>query len=287
MQLSPEDEAGQVIERCTAAASKWLPLAPKIERMLQPMSDELFAAARITPGEMVIDIGCGSGPTTLEAARLAGAGGKVIGCDAARNVVEYARSRPVLERSAPIEWVVGDAQRHPFEIGAADVIISRLGVMTFDDSHAAFANLARACRSGGRLCAVVWAPREESEFHQRALGVAIAASAAHGWHIETGPGDSGPFSLGTERAIAILREAGWSDPVLDKRGITLVDIGATPETVADEFVAKGLWSSKFDGASQEVVDAVKAAISVDLKDNWDATGVSFGARIVILKAIRQ
>jgi SAM-dependent methyltransferase len=286
MQSTSAEEAEQVVNRCTQAASKWLPLAPKIERLLSPMSVVLFTAAQIAPGEAVIDVGCGSGATTLEAARLVGSNGAVTGVDAARNVIEYAKARSVDNGSASINWIVGDAQRYRFEKNWADVIISRLGVMSFEDVGAAFSNLNRVCRRGGRFTAAVWAPREESEFHQRVLSVAIAAADTHGLKIDPGPGDSGPFSLGTDHATALLDSAGWSDPALAKHRITLSDEGATPESVAEEFVTKGLWSSKFDNAPSGLVEAVKAEISRDLQPNWDANGVRFSATVVVLSARR-
>jgi|694.fasta_scaffold150991_4 SAM-dependent methyltransferase len=281
------EEAEQVVDRCTQAASKWLPMAPKIERLLAPMSEVLFTAAKIVPGEIVIDVGCGSGATTIESARLVGNSGVVTGIDAARNAIAYARTRAVGEASASINWIVGDAQRYRFEDDEADVILSRLGVMSFDDAVEAFSNLNRACKRGGRITAAVWAPREESEFHQRVLNVAIAAANAHGLKIDPGPGDVGPFSLGTDRTTALLTNAGWDSAALNKHRITLCDEGATPDSVAREFVTKGLWSSTFEGAPSELVEAVKAEISRDLKENWDATGVRFSAAIVMLSARRR
>jgi SAM-dependent methyltransferase len=120
----------------------------------------LFAAAAIGPQDRVLDIGCGYGATTRQAARLASAG-HALGNDLVEPVLEQARAFAAADGIANVAFEAGDAQTHPFRTGAFDVAISRFGVMFFADPVAAFANIRRALRPGGRLAfATVGRPQD-------------------------------------------------------------------------------------------------------------------------------
>ena len=114
--------------------------------------------ARLQPGERVLDVGCGSGPSTAAAATAVHPGGMVTGIDIAAPMISGARQR-VGDRE--IEWIVGDAETYPLLEGHYDAIISQVGLMFFTNNAKAFANLARASRAGGRLVGVVWPTRDK------------------------------------------------------------------------------------------------------------------------------
>ena len=123
------------------------------ERQLQTVSDALFERASLQPGERVLDVGVGSGPTTGQAWEAVRPDGSVTGIDIAAPMINAARQRV----AAPeIEWIVGDAAAYDFPPKAYDAVISRFGVMFFADSPAAFRNLCEATRPGGRLIMTVW-----------------------------------------------------------------------------------------------------------------------------------
>ena len=103
----------------------------------------------------VLDIGCGTGLTTREAARLA-APGRVVGVDVSERRLERARQVTAGEGLENVRYEVGDAQVHRFAPAGFDVAISRFGTMFFSDPAAAFANVAAALRPGARLVLLVW-----------------------------------------------------------------------------------------------------------------------------------
>lgn len=186
----------------------------------------LVAAADLRPGETVIDVGCGTGGPTVAAAALA-APGTVIGIDLWASSVATARGR-VPDDLTNVSYVVADAQTHKPATAPVDVIISRFGLMFFNDPAAAFANLASWLRPGGRLAALVWQPQ-----------------ALNPWILETNraltgdPGsgltDGSPFSLGErEHVCGLLARAGFTD--LDVSAVhENVHFGATlPD--AEDFV---------------------------------------------------
>ncbi len=158
----------------------------------------LLAAAGITPGERVLDVGCGTGQTTRDAARLAGASGHVVGVDLSTAMLDVARRRAGREQDLPpVELLHADAQIHPFAPGSFDLVLSRTGAMFFGDPGAAFTNLARATRPGGRLCLLAWQPLERNEWIRTILGVLAAGRDLPG----PPPDAPGPFALSSTRCV--------------------------------------------------------------------------------------
>jgi SAM-dependent methyltransferase len=117
----------------------------------------------VGPGDHVLDIGCGAGQTTRLAAGVAVAGG-ALGVDLSEPAVARARALAGEDGLRNIDFECADAQVHRFADQHFDLAISRFGTMFFDDSVAAFANIARALRPGGRLVMLVWQAEEHDEW---------------------------------------------------------------------------------------------------------------------------
>jgi SAM-dependent methyltransferase len=134
-------------------AALWLANVDARERQLQPVSDALFDRANLQPGECVLDVGVGSGPTTGQAWEAVRPDGSVTGIDIAPPMIAAARQRVT---ASEIEWLVGDAASYDLPPRTYDAVISRFGVMFFADPVAGFRNLCEATRPGGRLIVTVW-----------------------------------------------------------------------------------------------------------------------------------
>ena len=171
---------------------------------LRAHHEHLRAAYGISPGDVVVDIGCGTGLTTREAARAA-APGPVVGLDVSERMLTRARQLTAAERLDNVRYELGDAQVHRFDPAAGDVVISRFGTMFFADPAAAFANIATAVRPEARLVLLVWQRREDNEWMR-------AFDAALGGAVQPPPPGADPFSLGDAEATArILGGAGFDD----------------------------------------------------------------------------
>lgn len=147
----------------------WAEQQDRYDAMSGDLNDHLFAAAAIGDGDRVLDIGCGAGTVTRIAARLAG-GGHAVGVDISAPLLDRARARTAAEGVTNVSYERGDAQTHPFPADRYDVAISRGGVMFFADHAAAFGNVARALRPGGRLVFVCPQPASPDIEESRALG---------------------------------------------------------------------------------------------------------------------
>ena len=136
------------------AGPTWVELQAPLDRQLAPLGQAAMAALAPKPGERILDIGCGAGNTTLELARAVAPDGRVTGADISHTLLEVARRRGA--DMAGVRFVEADVQVHSFEPGGFDAVFSRFGVMFFSDPTAAFVNIRRALKPGGRLAFVCW-----------------------------------------------------------------------------------------------------------------------------------
>lgn len=163
----------------------------------------LRAAARVRTHDRILDIGCGAGQTTREAA-LAATQGSAVGVDTSAEMLEIARQRSAEAGLGNISFELGDAQTHDFPAAGFDLCISRFGVMFFADPPAAFTNIAHAMRPGGRIAWMVWQNQERNEWSG-----AIRNALAPGSRIPENAGK--PFSLGDPTiAKELLSTAGFT-----------------------------------------------------------------------------
>lgn len=169
-------------------------------------NERLRAAYEIRPTDRVLDIGCGTGQTTRDAAQLA-SDGDAFGVDVDAGMVTRARELAVAERVSNVRYEVGDAQTFPFRPAEFDVAISRFGTMFFADLDMAFRNVARAMRTGGRLVMMVWQAQDRNEW-ATAINRAVAGEAP----APASAGGLDPFSLAEPETVRdILASAGFTD----------------------------------------------------------------------------
>ena len=187
-----------------ASGREFIEQRDRHERMLGRLRARLLAAAQIQDGENILDIGCGCGDTTIPAAR-ATPSGHALGADFSRIQVTEARRLAACAGVANARFEIADAQVHPFRAGAFDVVLSSLGVMFFDDPAAAFGNLRKALRRGGRLAFLCWRTLAENPVFT--TGFADAAAALG---LGQPPGPSAAFSLADAgRTGVLLNRAGF------------------------------------------------------------------------------
>jgi SAM-dependent methyltransferase len=275
--------------------ARWLRQAEGLERQLAPVSEALFATAALAPGERVLDVGCGTGPTTRQAAATVGPDGAVTGLDVSPAMLDAAASVPVPEPAAPIEWVTADAVTWSPPAGAHDAVISRFGVMFFSDPLTAFANLAEATRPGGRLAVAVWDRRDESDLFAVPLHAALAVRSAAGvGDTDSMPADGGPDDVGASSlcdvaaTAALLERAGWSDAGATHHRLALpFGGGLDPRAGAEAAADFGPTRLALDGLDDDVraaaVDAIATAFEAHLDDDGH---VVLGGSILVLTATR-
>lgn len=237
----------------------WTENADRYDATDRYIWEQFTAKVPILAGDHVLDIGCGTGKSTRDMARGAG-NGDVLGIDLSSRMLADARRRTDEQGLANAEYLHGDAQVHPFKAGAYDVAISSFGAMFFADPVAAFANIRRAVRPGGRLAMLAWRPAEDNEWL-----CAFFDALAAGRDLSLPPaGMPGPFGLADREAThRNLVEAGWHD--ID---ITPLDapmwLGADGEDawgfVAGMGIVRGLTGDLDDAARERALDSLRSVI---------------------------
>lgn len=199
--------AQQVVYWNEGAGLTWAQLQAPLDRQLEPLGRRTMQALAPKAGEHILDVGCGAGATTLELARAVAPGGEVTGADISRPLLEVARARS--RDVAGVKYVEADVQAYPFPDGAFDAAFSRFGVMFFAEPPAAFANLRRALKPGGRLAFVCWRTPAENPI----MSLPLAAALAHlPPPVPPEPGAPGPFAFADpDRVRGILAMAGFVD----------------------------------------------------------------------------
>ncbi len=172
----------------------------------------LFGAAKISPGERVLDVGCGCGATTITAARAAGGGpglgGCSIGLDLSGPMLEVARRLAAQAELTNARFVQGDAQACPLRQDSCDVMISSFGVMFFDDPAAAFARLAATLRHGGRLAFLCW----QDDMHNELFAIPLHA---FGTHTQLPGPTVGDLFVNPRHITDLLSQTGWKNTQID------------------------------------------------------------------------
>jgi SAM-dependent methyltransferase len=263
--------------------------ADALDRQMAPISELLFGGAALQPGERVLDVGCGSGPTTRRAAALVGPAGSAVGLDIAPAMLDAAASEAADPGAAPIEWVQADVARWDAAIEPVDVVISRFGVMFFDDPVRAFGALASATRPGGRLCAMVWDRRDRSPIFQVPFTVVTRVLDGMGLTPEPLAVDGGAFSLHDPDVVAaLLAAAGWGVVVAQPLAVELrVGGGLAPGPAADAALWIGPSRILSEGLDPDRHRQVRDALAAELADHVDESGhVVLGGSVVRITARR-
>jgi SAM-dependent methyltransferase len=256
---------------------RWLAQAEGLDRQLAPVTAALFEAARLRPGDRVLDVGCGHGPTTRHAATRVGAGGAVTAVDVAEAMLRAGAAAGTPPGAAAIEWVQADVvawEPAATGLGEHHAVISRFGVMFFTDPVRAFANLRSATASDGRLAVATWAHRHRSQLFELPLAAALPVLRARGVDVEVPPADAAAFSLGTaERLTEVLGAAGWHDVAVVEHEVQMaVHGGLDPAGAAQAGLDLGPTRVLMADQPDDLRADVAAAIAEVYGDHTDEHG---------------
>lgn len=255
----------------------WAAHADRFDEGVAAYHGPFLDAAAIEPTDAVLDIGCGNGLTTRDAARRA-VRGSALGVDLSTSMLQLARRRAGDVPNATFRQA--DAQTHAFEPAAFDVAISRHGSMFFDDPVAAFANIGRALRPGGRLVLLTWQSLDQQEW-LRAFRTTLAAGRDLAEPPTTSPS---PMSLSDpDRVRDLLSAAGFVDVRLT--GLNEPMYYGTDVDRAFRYVA-AQQSALVVGLDEETRARALDALRADLADHETDRGVLYASAAWLVEARR-
>jgi len=254
---APSTNADQITAWNESTGATWVKMNPGLDRQLEPIGREMLARADLGAGQGVLDIGCGAGATSLSAARAVGPTGRVLGVDISAPLLDLARSRAA--GLTNIEFLEADAQTLGFEAGAFDRVVSRFGVMFFEDPTAAFANIRRGCRPGAGLSFACWRGMAENPW--LTLPMEAAKEVVDPLPPPADPYAPGPAAFADpQRVRDILAGAGWREVAVEPLDIE-VGGGDLEETTALMTRVGPLGHAlRNAGGGRELIDAAQDAV---------------------------
>jgi ubiquinone/menaquinone biosynthesis C-methylase UbiE len=205
--ITQQANAEQIALWNDTAGRAWVETQQTLDAVLAPFEDLLVEAVANSKARGVLDVGCGTGGVALAVARLLGPKGTAVGVDISQPMIALAKQRAERESSLA-RFLCADAQTYAFDARSFDMIISRFGVMFFDDAVRAFANLRRAATEGAELQAIVWRSAADNPF----MTTAERAAAPFLPEIPARrPDEPGQFAFAdNSRVYSILEKSGWS-----------------------------------------------------------------------------
>jgi ubiquinone/menaquinone biosynthesis C-methylase UbiE len=240
-----------------SAARGWIEAQESLDRLYAPFEQLLVQAVAARGARRVLDVGCGTGSTTLAIARLVGPAGAAVGLDLSEPMLAFAKQRAELE-AVPPRFICADAQTYAFEPASFDMIVSRFGVMFFDDAVRAFANLRRAAAPQAALHTIVWRSPADNRFMtaaERAAAPFVPQLPARQ------PDEPGQFAFADRNRVrSILEHGGWAE--ID---IQPLDVECTlPQHELDDYIARlgplGRVLQQQDAQTRaRIIDSVRAA----------------------------
>jgi ubiquinone/menaquinone biosynthesis C-methylase UbiE len=240
-----------------ASGRAWVDEQPLLDRILEPFLALLVDAVSARSRRHVLDVGCGTGSTTLAVARLLGANDHVVGIDLSEPMIATARARAERE-GTPASFICANAQTYGFEPATFDMLISRFGVMFFDDPVHAFANLRRASTNDAEVRFIAWRSAAENPFMTTAERAAAPLVPALPPRRTGAPGQ---FAFAnSDHVRRILEASGWTE--IDIRPIDVEC--ALPETDLLRYVTRlgpvGMILQDVDDSTRaRVIPTVRAA----------------------------
>jgi SAM-dependent methyltransferase len=254
-----DQNADQIAYWNGPGGQRWANRQQTQDILLAPIAEALIDRAAPKAGQRVIDVGCGSGATTVALARKVGPSGHVFGVDVSGPML--ARARQSAPRELPVDFVLADATVYPFDPRSFDLLVSRFGVMFFAEPARSFANMHGALRPSGRLAFACWREPRENPFFMAPLQAVYK-------HVpklpQQGPEDPGPFSFASEaRVHRILGEAGFTAIEMEPCDFALdVAIGRGLDAAVQGALEIGPASRALDGQP----DDVRAAATNSIRD---------------------
>jgi len=246
------------------AGRAWVESQVLLDRMFKPFEDLLVSTVVSLSARRVLDVGCGTGATTLAVSPLLGSEGKVVGVDISEPMIQIARQRAQQQGSAA-QFIAADAATHDFGERTFDAVISRFGVMFFADPVQAFTNLRSATNDGGHLRCIAFRSATENPF----MTAAERAAAPLLPNLPARRAGPGQFAFAdADRVHGILAASGWQHIDLDP-----IDVVCTfPAADLDSYLAQlgpvGLALRDADPQTRDrVTRAVRAAFAPYIHGN--------------------
>jgi len=277
---TPSGNAGQIAYWNGPIGKIWANEQEKRDRDHVPFTEAGLALGAPKPGERVLDVGCGSGTTTLLLAQRVAPGGEAVGIDISGPMLALARRRAA-ERQIPVRFIEADVTDHAFAPETFDLVFSQFGVMFFADPVRSLRNIRQAVKGKGRLAFVCWRGPFENPWS------AVPESAARPFlppAAPSSPDAPGRYSFANpDRVKSVLLQAGFHDVGIEKFD-TRIHLGSTPEEAASSSIDAGPLLRTLADVDEATRAKVRAAVTERLAREQGPDGVFLTAGAWLVRA---
>lgn len=233
--------------------------------LFQQWADPLLDAARVSAGDRVLDVGCGTGVVAKRAGARVGSDGGVVGVDPNEGMLAVARRTP------SIEWKTGTAEELPLQDESFDVVVSQFAIMFFDDREQAVKEMRRVLRPGGRVAIAAWASLSDTPGY-----AAVVDLLDRLFGTEAGDALRAPYNMGDPEVLHDLLSTAFT-------GVEVTQLGGTARFDSiEDWVHTDIRGWTLSDMSDDDYARLLAAASTELDQYTDAAGnVSFPAPALI------
>lgn len=218
----------------------------------------------VREGDRALDVGCGFGDTAIQLAGRVGAGGSVVGVDCCDAFMEYGRRDADEAGIGNVSFIEADVQFHLFE-PEFDFCFSRFGAMFFENPVAAFKNMRRALKPGGRMTMIVWRDIADNPWLGVPKEVVLRFLPPPGEDGQScGPG---PFSMASQDMVTKQLEIAGYERIAFERVDAPLMVGNTPDDAVGFQIALGPAGEVYREAGEEAErrhDEIEAALKAEL-----------------------
>ena len=273
--------AGQAQYWSQGPGRKWVQQREALDALMAPVLDLVLERAALKPGAQVLDIGCGTGTSTIEIAHRIAPEGRVVAVDIAASLLDEARSRANGVPGA--HFILADAQTHAFEPGVFDVALSRFGVMFFSDPAQAFRNIASGLKPGRPLIFAAWCGVADNPWF--AIPAQVATDRL-GSVPPTDPRAPGPMAFQDRDYVAgLLADAGLRDISVKREDVFLTPGGTAADVAAlSTRIGPATRVIKEHNATREDIAAIQDTVRAELAAFETPEGVRVPAAIQLCTA---
>jgi SAM-dependent methyltransferase len=206
--FDPRAFKAQQSEQWSNVAQGWRRRWATFEQGAQPLSDRLMELARVAPGKRVLDVATGIGEPAMTVARRVGPHGAVVAIDQAPQMLDIARERMEASGAQNVEFVEGDAETVALPLDSFDAVVSRWGLMFFQDPVGALTRFRASLVPGGWLAAAIWGPPERVPL----ISLPFMALAGDQNQMPSPPPGPNPFALSVPATLEqVTRDAGFAE----------------------------------------------------------------------------